>query len=472
MATDLERLFAAMQAQQNQVIVAMQTQHADMMQALLRKPEQRSNLVDSKGIGRPDTLTAKIASGPVNYRVWRLEYSTGLLANYSDMMKLLDHVEQHSSDEFTSQAYGTWLVDEPQLASFAPQVRATLISLCSDEPLSVVAHSSAGPQQGLEALRRLNSRYDPRGPRTTRLLLQKMVSSKPVPLTQLRTTIEEQEQWATEYELRSGTKLQEELKSVALESLLMEPLKTHIRLNSERYSTYSLLSKEVVSYDEKASQEKLVGSSGASPMEVNALSHGASKSKGKDKNRKGKGGDAKSRERSPRISLRTRVRARVSNRSASTAARPDTGPKIVGPQAVPRAPPSTPRNSKGKKGKGKCKGKGKGKAVGELGEEEGDALAGDVGSLFMLELLPKMGTTSKAKGMTPPWRRKSPAVHGTPPKARAESKSPAPSWPRTMWRTPPRRVESTRGARSVEARQSCPSRTAASSRRARSMIPP
>lgn len=276
----------------------MQTQHANMMQALLRKPEQRSNLVDSKGIGRPDTLTTKIASDRVSYRVWRLKYSKWLLANYPDMVKVLDHVEQHSSEEFTAEAYETWLVDEPRLVSFAAQVRATLISLCSDEPLSAVVHSSAGPQQGLEALRRLNSRYDPRGPRTTRFLLQKIVSSKPVPLTQLRTATEEQEKWATEYELRSGTKLSEELKSVALESLLMEPLKTHITLNSDRYSTYSLLRTEVVSYVDEVSQEKLVGSSGATPMEVDALSHGAGKAKDKGKKGKSKDGDAKSREKS------------------------------------------------------------------------------------------------------------------------------------------------------------------------------
>lgn len=76
----------------------------------------------------------------------------------------------------------------------------------------------------------------------------------------------------------------------------MEPLKTHITLNPGRYSTYSLLRTEVLSYIEKVSQEKLVGSSGASPMEVDALSHGAGKPKGKGKKGKGKDGDAKSRE--------------------------------------------------------------------------------------------------------------------------------------------------------------------------------
>eukprot|EP00971_Amphidinium_carterae_P346614 6488197-Amphidinium_carterae.1 len=147
--------------------------------------------------------------------------------------------EEYTQDRFTADKRGReWL------EKLSAQIKAILISLCTEEPLSIVVNTTRGPQGGLEALRRLNNRYDPLGQRAAKNLLSKILQTRPVAITQLRREMEQLERWEDEYHTRTGTDLQEDLKMLALEQLVQEPLKTHLSLNSERLSSYTLLRQE------------------------------------------------------------------------------------------------------------------------------------------------------------------------------------------------------------------------------------
>ena len=112
-------------------------------------------------------------------------------------------------------------------------------------------NTTRGEHSGLEALRRLNDRYDPLGPRASNSLLTKILATKAVEISGLRREIENVERLCLEYETRTGTPLAEDLRMVVVEQLLKEPLKTHVNLNTDRLSTYPLLRSEIMKYAER-----------------------------------------------------------------------------------------------------------------------------------------------------------------------------------------------------------------------------
>ena len=90
------------------------------------------------------------------------------------------------------------------------QLVATLISLTEDEPFQVLTRGPTGPRAGIEGLRRIYQRFDPTGPRTVKTVLKRIVAVKPVPVSQLRSGIEELEKMFEEYQTRSGNPLPED----------------------------------------------------------------------------------------------------------------------------------------------------------------------------------------------------------------------------------------------------------------------
>ena len=121
-------------------------------------------------------------------------------------------------------------------------------------------------------MRRLNQRYDPVGPLSSKLIVQRLMSTKAVPITDLRTSLEHVEKSFLGYEQRSGHALTDDLQRVVVQQLLSEPIKTHVALNGERLSTLPTLRAEILKYADRVSQERTM-SGGASPMEVDAMTY-------------------------------------------------------------------------------------------------------------------------------------------------------------------------------------------------------
>jgi hypothetical protein len=237
MATDLERLVMALTDRQNHFIAQLQQQQSEALAAMMTRvesqPTQARSLVDSRGIGKPDTLSSKMAQSQIDYKVWRIKYVNWVTASMPSMIDVFSHLERHNDEIISDDKYQEWLHSTPAVASFSAQLRATLVSLCVDEPLNVVLNTPVSPQAGLESMRRLNQRYDPVGPLSSKIILQRLMSTKAVPITDLRTSLEHVEKSFLEYEQRSGHALTDDLQLVVVEQLLSEPIKTHVALNGE-----------------------------------------------------------------------------------------------------------------------------------------------------------------------------------------------------------------------------------------------
>ena len=243
---------------QNNFIAQLQSQQAEALAAIVtrvesRPPEARS-LVDSRGIGKPDPLTSKTAQDQTAFKIWRVKYVNWVTASMPEMLDLFGQLERNNEVIITDEKHREFLQVTPAVANFSAQLRATLVSLCVAEPLNVVLNTPTSPQAGLEAMRRLNQRYDPVGPLSSKLILQQLMSTKPVGSTELRSSLEQIEKAFLEYEQRSGNALPEDMQLVVVEQLPSVPIKTHVALKSDRVGTLATLRVEILKYAARSSQ--------------------------------------------------------------------------------------------------------------------------------------------------------------------------------------------------------------------------
>merc|ERR1711873_320620 len=120
--------------------------------------------------------------------------------------------------------------DYAEIDLVSAQVWGSLVGFCEGGPFETIDKGPRGPQAGLEALRRLYARYSPSGPHTARNVMAKIVTVKPVKIENLRSAIETLESWFDDYRCQAKAELQDDQKCIYLQSLLSEPLKSHIEL--------------------------------------------------------------------------------------------------------------------------------------------------------------------------------------------------------------------------------------------------
>lgn len=257
---------------------------AAMMQQTSSRGGDQQVLVDAKGVGKPDRLTVTVASDAIGFKTWRYKFANWIGAACSGAGPVLEAIENDNGSEIDLARFEQLNLDfQGDLARLSAQLKATLVSLCEAEPLVIVMNAPKGERGGLECYRRLCNRYDPTGPRSAKVILQRILSSKAVPAYELKTGIEKLEAQFEEYKIRASRELTEDLRMLVIEQILPEPIKTHIALNADRLSEYGLMRDEIVKYSERMAQDRLLGS-GAAPMDIGEVGQAsANKGPGKGK---------------------------------------------------------------------------------------------------------------------------------------------------------------------------------------------
>ena len=123
------------------------------------------------------------------------------------------------------------------------QMHTALVALTSCEANDIVANSRKNP---LEALRRLQTRYDPTTGGRKRNLLRTILSLGRCSLLELPAGIERWEFYVSRHEKKMMDKLDDDIKLAGLESLVSEELEKHLILNSNRLRTFEDARLEVV----------------------------------------------------------------------------------------------------------------------------------------------------------------------------------------------------------------------------------
>ena len=237
----------------------MQQSQAQMAETLskINERSREHSLVDSRGVGKPEVLSNRTTGDATAFETWRVKFSNWICAAMPPAQTILGKLETDST-EFTLDAFEKLSQEHPGSQQLSAQLRATLVSVCAEEPLKIVLHGPRGKQSALEALRRINYRYDPTGPRSAKSALQKMMATGAVTLSELNSAVATLEKQFEDYRSRSGREVPEDIRMVVLEQLLAEPLKTHCSLNWERLATYELLRAEIVKYAERTRQDNLL----------------------------------------------------------------------------------------------------------------------------------------------------------------------------------------------------------------------
>ena len=422
------------QRQQQQFEQCTQQMVAAMQQSKGSSASDGPVLVDAKGVAKPDKLTSDVANDLTKFKTWKLKYTNWICAACTNAEVILTGLENDNATEIDDEKFrNADLNYAGNLAQLSAQLRATLVSLCEGEPLTIVTNAPKGDRGGIECFRRLCSRYDPTGPRSAKAILQRLFSTKAVPSHELKTAIEKLETQYSEYRLRAGRELAEDLRMLIVEQLLPEPIKTHCSLNSDRLSDYQKLRDEVVKYSERMTAEMLSGS-GAVPMEIGALGKGkdkTGKNGPKNKDQKGKGQEAR------KFDGECFTCGKKGHRSQDCWHNPKKGqPKGKGKE---KEKDKSGRDL-GKASKGYPKGKGKGKGLSSLeedgqGQNAGTGELGELGFLFGLDSTPpwRNGSTAPIRRANPkskwntrwadaPWRKSAGDATGTDPRGTASSR--------------------------------------------------
>ena len=226
-------------------IGAIMRQQQDSLNQIVGNVRGNSGLTDTRGIGRPVTFKGDEAK----YAEWKAK-----------LLAYLRISTPQSDDWITWTASMTTTISEedidlvypdvkPEVLKFARNLYSVLLSCTEDDPFRICHSVKEG--NGLEAIRLLMKRYEPRTPGTKRALLKAIINNpaakKP---DEVEKNLMKVEEYIKKYEVMSVSELPEDLKVTVLIDLCPTDLKEHLELTT-REMTYKQVRDEVISYTER-----------------------------------------------------------------------------------------------------------------------------------------------------------------------------------------------------------------------------
>ena len=132
---------------------------------------------------------------------------------------------------------------------FARNLYSILLSCTEDDAFRICHSVKEG--NGLEAMRLLKKRYEPRAPLTKRALLKAIINNPALKKPdELEKNLMKVEEYMKHYEFMAGADLPEDLKVTVIIDLCTKDLKEHLEL-STREMTYKQVRDEIVSYADR-----------------------------------------------------------------------------------------------------------------------------------------------------------------------------------------------------------------------------
>ena len=301
-ATDMAQQFAQMmqalaqgQSQLQRAMAEAYTQQTAITRNIATSVEVRDRS-ELKGIPKPDKFSGHTGT----WDSWYFKFKTWIETSHKNAGKCIQLLEEHQDTEINETSLEDDYPEGAELVS--AQARQALISLCEGEALEIVKNTSRGQHFGLEALRRLITKYDPQNPQANSALLKKVLHPQQCALDKLRESIEAWENIRRKYEERKKKALDDDIARSCLQQMCPAKLQDHLDLQSSRLTDYAIMKSEILAYLENIESRK-EAKTGSAPMDVDALAAAASqmqaslaslakakgKGKGGSKGGKGKG---------------------------------------------------------------------------------------------------------------------------------------------------------------------------------------
>ena len=252
------------------VLTAFQQQNMDNINRLITEQTRimdnvitivtRKPTVDTRGLGRPDTFKGDEAQ----WMEWKTKMLAYLCASNPGARTWVDWASRQTeviTKEDVELEYDDDLV-RTQVASFDLTLYQTLVCSTSGHAFNMV-HSAGG--SGLEAVRLLSRRYEPRTPGTKRAILKAILGYAPAKrIEDIERSLLSFEELLKRYDALSGAALPEDLQVTIALDLCTKDLREHLEITTKEKS-YREVREEIMSYVERKRESF---SNGIKAMEV------------------------------------------------------------------------------------------------------------------------------------------------------------------------------------------------------------
>ena len=203
-----------------------------------------------KGIPKPEKFSG--LSG--TWDSWYYKFKTWVESCHKNAIQVIQKLESTVDVAITERSLEDDFPDGAELVS--AQARQALISLTEGEALEIVKNTSRGTHFGLEALRRLLSKYDPQNPQANSALLKKVLHPQQCSLDKLREGLESWENLKRKYEERRKKQLEDDICRSCLQQMCPNKLQDHLDLQASRLTDYDSMKHEILAYIENVENKE------------------------------------------------------------------------------------------------------------------------------------------------------------------------------------------------------------------------
>lgn len=158
-----------MNADSMATIMATQSEAFARMLAQVVKPS--GGMTDTRGIGRPISFKGEESK----YTEWKAKLMAYFMISVPDATIWVNWAHEFGETITTGKMNAVNPQGAPQMADFSSKLYAILLSCTEEDPFRIVHSVKDG--SGLEAMRLLMKRYEPRTPGTKRALLKTIINN-------------------------------------------------------------------------------------------------------------------------------------------------------------------------------------------------------------------------------------------------------------------------------------------------------
>ena len=258
MAITLDAVHAIMQSvleQNNATAAALARQQMEALQQIISRSGSSGGaggvgggLTDPRGIGRPISFKGE----EQKYAEWKaklLAYLVVALPECEGWVRWALEEKKTITDMVIREA---WSDGAGAVKMFSTKLYATMLSFTEEDAFRIV--HSVKDQNGLEALRLMGRRYEPRTPSTKRALLKAIVNNVSAKKPQeIENNLMHVEEIVSKYESLAKESLPEDLKVTVIVNLCSIDLKEHLELITKDMS-YKEVRDKIMNYVERKSE--------------------------------------------------------------------------------------------------------------------------------------------------------------------------------------------------------------------------
>ena len=230
------------------MMMELQRQNMENMAILMKQLQgggQGGGMTDTRGIGRPIVFRGDESK----YAEWKaklLAYLRVTNPKADVLVQWAGNMTSQITEEDVDLEYGG---EAQSVKDFAVKFFAILVS-CTEDDAFRICHS-VKDGNGLEAMRLLMKRFEPKTPGTKRALLKAVINNPPAKKPEdIEKNLMHVEELMKRYEVLGGEPLPEDLRVTVIIDLCTKDLKEHLELIT-REMKYKEVRDEIMSYVER-----------------------------------------------------------------------------------------------------------------------------------------------------------------------------------------------------------------------------